>query len=177
MAHTFDRGYALQFGLPVSIQDTLVVPFIPSCDLDTHAEGLLELARLFASFDGFFKHTRLFAAAWNSEFAAQVPHILITTHESLAKNGPRPSGYDPVQRADFEVTKHWMRTLLWQEFKSQGLLFEPSTFDFMSLSFPSQIAHDLLAFFATTSTHELLPLGRDQVGERTLPLPRLLSTF
>jgi hypothetical protein len=160
-----ERGYAMQFGLPVTIRETIVLPQFNPDDLDVYGQGLLELARLFASFDAFFQQTRRIGTRSSTLLAMEdAGGFLLAAHEALASNVPRPEDYNVVQRTDFQVTKQWMRTLLWQQSRYQGLLSELSEADAMTLLFPSQVAHDLLEYLSTISKRELLPLGRDQVS-------------
>lgn len=132
---------------------------------DIHGEGLVELASLFAAFDSAFHHTPGHVSGLSSSLSDK--RLLVAVQNSLAMNRPRPTSYDPVRRADYCITKQWMKVLLWQQAMSRGLLSSVSDVESMNFLFPSLVAQDLLASVEKISHGDLLPLGRDQVGFHT----------
>lgn len=157
------RGYAIQHGFPISIQETIKLPVTCFKDYDVYGQGLIELASLFAAFDSQIRRT----PRYSTETSPSDRHFLVAIHEALTQNTPRPANYDIVQRADYDFTKQWMRTLLWQQAMSSGLLSSRSDVQSMTFLFPSRIAQDLLASITMLSKDDLLPLGRDQVRVST----------
>lgn len=89
---------------------------------------------------------------------------LVAIDKALADTSPQLSNFNVVQRADFLVTKQWMRILLWQQALRRGLLSSASYDAAMNFNFPAQVVRDLLTWMALFSTDNLVPLGRDQVG-------------
>lgn len=90
---------------------------------------------------------------------------LITVQQSLKMITPKSSEYDLVQQADYTITRHWMRVLLWQQAMSRRLLSSHAEHDSMTFLFPSQIAQEFLASITMDSTEQLTSLGRDQVSD------------
>lgn len=138
---------------------------LPSGDCsgsDIHGEGLVELASLFAAFDSAFHHAPGHVSGPSSSLSDK--QLLVAVQNSLTMNRPRPTSYDPVRRADYCITKQWMKVLLWQQAMSRGLLSSGSDVESMDFLFPSLVAQDLLTSVEKISHGDLLPLGRDQVG-------------
>lgn len=164
------RGYAIQHGLRVSIQETIDAANYPD-DLDTYGQGLVQLGSLFAAFDqSLSSHVPR-----ESELPASTGDqtLLVTIHDSLTRNTPRSTSYNMVQRTDYQITKQWMQILLWQQALSRGLLSSDSNVESMTFRFPARVAQDLLAFITAVSKDDLIPLGRDQVHPTPI-LPSLL---
>jgi hypothetical protein len=88
---------------------------------------------------------------------------LVRVEKTLEEISPPSAPFEVVQRADFVVTKQWMRILLWQQAVSRGLLSSTSCIESMKFSFPAEVAQDLLRWMGPFSTDNLMPLGRDQV--------------
>lgn len=145
-----------------------MVPSDSSDEFDPYEKGLLELGSLFAAYDLTLNHRPYQASEAVSSYTNK--QLLITVHDTLTRNTPRPTDYDLIQRADYLITKHWMQILLWHQALSQGLLSSTSNVESMTFLFPSHIAQDLLASIATMTESDLLPLGRDQVGVLLLTL-------
>lgn len=154
-----ERGYAIQHDLRACIQETINLPLSYFNGQDIYAEGLIELGSLFVAFDSSF----CYASHLGLPLPLSDKQLLVTVHHSLITNVPRPFNYDPVRRADYFVTKQWMKVLLWQQAMSRGLLSSVSDAESLTFLFPSRIAQDLLSSIATISKNDLLPLGRDQL--------------
>ncbi|KAJ3485538.1 hypothetical protein NLG97_g6795 [Lecanicillium saksenae] len=162
------RGYAIQHGMATSIRETIQVQLDGTQNYDTHQQGLLELAALFAAFDSASiineAEDSIHSSVGNGEsWQLETTERLITTHERLSSQNRRTGNTDLVQHADFYITKSWMRILLWQHAMKYGLLSSRSSAEPMTFMFPSLIAKDLLQSFTIMSRDHLLPLGRDQV--------------
>lgn len=173
----FNRGYAIQHDLRTSIQDTIELPSSYCGGFDIYGEGLVELGSLFAVFDSTFRHRPRHVSEQSPPVSDK--QLLVAVHNSLTINMPRPATYDPLRRADYYITKQWMKVLLWQQAMSRGLLSSASDVESMTFLFPSQIAQELLASMTRISQDDLLPLGRDQVRSvfRTLvAIPWLIRT-
>ncbi|KAK5996902.1 putative sucrose utilization SUC1-like protein [Cladobotryum mycophilum] len=155
-----ERGYGIQHDLPISTQETLMIPSSNSDEFDEYWKGFIELASLFAAFDSSFYRI---PAQYYGSFPSSDRQRLVSVHGSLEKHIARSTNYDLVQRADYNITKHWMRTLLWQQAMSRGLLSSMSDDESMTFVFPSQIAKDLLTCITTNTTDDLVALGRDQL--------------
>ncbi|EHK27024.1 uncharacterized protein TRIVIDRAFT_134723, partial [Trichoderma virens Gv29-8] len=156
-----ERGYAIQHDLPISILDTVQIPTDNMDDFDKYGKGLIELAALFVAFDAFFYRTARYmyeACQGNSQ-----QHRLIAVQRSLESISPKAFEYDLVQRADYNITRHWMRILIWQQAMSQSLLSSCADDDSMTFLFPSQIAQDFLTSITINSKEHLVSLGRDQL--------------
>lgn len=156
-----ERGYAIQHDLPISILDTVETPSAHLEDFDKYGRGLIELATLFVAFDAFFYRTTRYMHEKSQPHSEK--YRLITVQQSLKKIAPKASEYDLVQQADYAITRHWMRVLLWQQAMSGRLLSSHAEHDSMTFLFPSQVAQEFLASITTNSTEQLTSLGRDQL--------------
>ncbi|KAL7948759.1 hypothetical protein V8C42DRAFT_341804 [Trichoderma barbatum] len=156
-----ERGYAIQHDLPISILDTVQIPSGKMDDFDKSGKGLIELATLFVAFDGFFYRTARYM--YESCQANSEQHRLIAIQESLESITAKSLDYDLVQRADYNITRHWMRILIWQQAMSQSLLSSCADDDSMTFLFPSKIAQDFLTSITINSKEHLVSLGRDQL--------------
>lgn len=155
------RGYAIQHDLPISILDTVRIPTDNMDDFDKYGKGLIELATLFAAFDAFFYRTARYI--YESYQGNSDQHRLVAVQRSLESIAPKAFEYDLVQRADYNITRHWMRILIWQQAMSRSLLSSSADDDSMTFLFPSQIAQDFLSSITVNSKEHLVSLGRDQV--------------
>jgi hypothetical protein len=153
------RGYAIQYGLPISLQSTASLSQYEFYQENVYVEGLFNLAHLFVTFDRScipqFSRYRQFPVS---------AQRLVRVEKTLEDILPPSTPFEVVQRADFIVTKQWMRILLWQQAMSRGLLSSNSHIKSMSFAFPTEVARDLLRWMAAFSIENLMPLGRDQVG-------------
>ncbi|UKZ61809.1 uncharacterized protein TrAtP1_003067 [Trichoderma atroviride] len=156
-----ERGYAIQHDLPISILDTVQIPSAKLDDFDKYGKGLVELATLFVAFDAFFYRTTRYMHETSQPHSEK--YRLITVQESLKTITPKLSEYDLVQQADYTITRHWMRVLLWQQAMSRSLLSSYAEHDSMTFLFPSQIAQEFLTSITMNSTEQLTSLGRDQL--------------
>ncbi|GLA35493.1 hypothetical protein AnigIFM63309_011333 [Aspergillus niger] len=154
-----ERGYAMHLGLEPSYTSPIRLPDEVDVGDSADAKGLLELGRLFATFDGF-----------SSGRSTNSRDRLVITADSLAKTetvlsmlsfgkGDRPS----TRIADYCITKEWMRTIIWQEALSQRLLSSKSGAQLMTFRFPAVVSRDLLMSLQGFTESDLLPLGRDQL--------------
>ncbi|KAL7806386.1 hypothetical protein V8C44DRAFT_339064 [Trichoderma aethiopicum] len=156
-----ERGYAIQHDLPISILETVQIPTVNLDDFDKYGRGLIELATLFAAFDAFFYRTARYM--YESYQAHSDQDRLIAVQRSLETTAPKASEYDLVQRADYNITKHWMRILIWQQAMARSLLSSCASDDSMTFLFPSRIAQDFLTSITMNSKEHLVSLGRDQL--------------
>jgi len=152
-----ERGYAIQHALPISLQNTISLSSIETEDSDSCIRGLVNLAELFIAFDS--SSVPQFSRYGKFPVSAR---RLVTVEEGLADVLPLPS-QPHTQRADFLVTKQWMRILLWQQALSRGLLSSISPKPSLAFFFPARIAQDLLQCMVAFSADQILPLGRDQL--------------
>lgn len=157
------RGYAIQHDLPISILDTVQIPSAKLDDFDKYGKGLIELAMLFVAFDAFFYRTTSYMHETSQHHSEK--YRLIAVQQSLRMIAPKLSGHDLVQRADYTITRHWMRILIWQQAMSRSLLSSYADHDSMTFFFPSQIAQEFLASITVNSKEHLISLGRDQVSD------------
>jgi hypothetical protein len=139
-------------------------------DFDKYGKGLIELATLFVAFDAFFYRTARYMYETSQTHSEQ--HRLITVQQSLGKITPKAFEYDLVQRADYNITRHWMRILIWQQSMSRSLLSSCAEDISMTFLFPSEIAQDFLASITINSKEDLVSLGRDQVCDILSPSKR-----
>lgn len=129
-------------------------------NFDLYGKGLLELTRLFATFDASLGHIHTIPSDTSPSSEKQ---RLVSVHDTLIGDYPRPQEFDLVQRTDYLITKRWMQILLWQQAMRNGFLSSHSEVDILTFLFPSRIAHDMLSYISTISHSDLEPLGRDQV--------------
>ncbi|PWY68938.1 C6 transcription factor [Aspergillus sclerotioniger CBS 115572] len=155
-----ERGWAMHVGLEPSYSSPLRLPDDISVGNNADVKGLLELARLFATFDGFSSARR---NAGGSGQPVMTVDGLAETESVLSMlsfgQGDRPS----TRIADYCITKAWMRTIIWQEALSRHLLSSKSYTQLMTFKFPAVVSRDLLKSLQGFTESDLLPLGRDQL--------------
>lgn len=123
---------------------------------DNHVKGLLDLSNLFIAFDQIsIRHKQ------RGE-SASATH-LTETEERLCSLKFNLADQISTRSADCHITREWMRTILWQEALSLGLLSSSTSTDVMTFSFPTKVSRNLLTSLRLFSEEDLLPLGRDQV--------------
>lgn len=155
----FCRGYALHLGLSPSYNEPLSIASIESNDhADIEARGLLELAKLFVAFDRI--------SVRRKSSTGITPLLDLTdTEDQLSSLCFRMEGHVSARTADYHITRQWMRTILWQEALSMGLLSSSTCDTVLTFVFPARVGRDLLASLRWFREADLLPLGRDQVSE------------
>lgn len=128
-----------------------------SSDIDIHAQGLLDLVKLFVAFD-------MMSSRRQSQSDMSSATELTMTEERLSTSCLKLEDSISTRAADCHITREWMRTILWQEALSLGLLSSSSSSTVLNFSFPTQVGHDLLHSLRWFSETDILPLGRDQVS-------------
>ena len=156
--HDEDRGYALHLGLsPSYIDPPLLAAHLeddPAADI--HVQGLLDLVNLFIAFEKISLCRKT-----HTGFTSRTD--LTATEDRLTSLHPKPMNHVSIRMADCHITREWMRTILWQEALSLGLLSSSACLDLLTFEFPSRVGRDLLHSLRSFSEADLLPLGRDQV--------------
>jgi len=124
---------------------------------DIDARGLLELAKLFVAFDRISvrckSHVGITAAADLTDTEARLSSLCFSMGDHVS-----------ARTADYHITREWMRTILWQEALSMGLLSSSAYTSVTTFGFPAQVGRDLLQELRRFCETDLLPLGRDQVS-------------
>lgn len=157
IANGSNRGWALHLGLSPSCIDCPALPDLEDYrDADIHVQGLLDLVGLFMAFDQISVRRK---SSPGIIFATD----LTETENKLSSLCLSISDQVTTRMADCHITREWMRTMIWQEALSMGLLSSASFADVMTFGFPAQVGHDLLQALRCFSQSDLLPLGRDQV--------------
>jgi hypothetical protein len=136
-------SYTQGFCIPATIDS--------SATTNGHVRGLIELARLFVTFDQC------------SDLIVSDELLLIAAETALQERSMCAENAALVRLADYCITREWMRTIIWQRALSLGLLSSLSSSALMTFSFPVQVGRDLLSAMQRFSREDLLPLGRDQV--------------
>ncbi|KAL1970007.1 hypothetical protein VTN77DRAFT_6412 [Rasamsonia byssochlamydoides] len=145
-----ERGYAMHLGLTPSYAQSFCIPAVDSSTSNVHVHGLLELARLFATFDQC------------SDMMVST-ELLIASETALHRLSMCAENAAVARLADYCITREWMRTIIWQRALSLGMLSSRSSSAVMTFSFPVQVSRDLLSALRGFSSEDLLPLGRDQL--------------
>ncbi|OQD83620.1 hypothetical protein PENANT_c016G07202 [Penicillium antarcticum] len=152
-----ERGYSLHLGLSPSYTDApLLVGIESALGADIHAQELLELVRLFIAFD-------LISVRRKTEAGSIVATDLTETERQLPSLSFSMGDHGSTRAADYHVTREWMRTIIWQEALTMGLLSSVAYTSVMTFAFPAQVGRDLLQALRGCSEADLLPLGRDQL--------------
>ncbi|CZR69006.1 related to C6 transcription factor [Phialocephala subalpina] len=153
-----ERGYAIQYGLPISLHHTVSLSSIKLSTSGTCIQGLINLASLFVTFDS----SSIPQFSRYKEFPVSKDQLVGL--EKIFANTPAPLKHLSVaQQADFLATKNWMQTLLWQQAMSRGFLSSSSECEFMTFRYPARVARESLMRIRLFSTGDLIPLGRDQL--------------
>ncbi|KAJ5125916.1 hypothetical protein N7526_008093 [Penicillium atrosanguineum] len=152
-----ERGWALHLGLSPSCLDRPALPDLEDYrDADIHVQGLLDLVRLFTAFDQISVRRKPSLGITSATELTEIENKLSSLCLSI-------SDQVTTRTADCHITREWMRTIIWQEALSVGLLSSASFADVMTFGFPAQVGHDLLQALRCFSQSDLLPLGRDQL--------------
>ncbi|KAF3158182.1 hypothetical protein EYR41_006411 [Orbilia oligospora] len=137
-----ERGHSIVHDLPFVLNKTIKLPS-PDIDKEPLLASFMNLASLFANFD------KSVIDAWTSRDTDEAPTLerLLQLQSNLKRVHPHKTHTNEVQKADVLVTKHWMRTLVWQVSMQQGFLAGSTGKDdeAMTLSFPLKIAEELLS--------------------------------
>jgi hypothetical protein len=147
------RGYSMHLGLSPSYAEIVRLPDASDISDNVHVQGLLELARLFVAF----------AQCFSSNNQYPFEDTLVTTEDLLHGLSMKRDHAAFVRLADYYITKEWMRTIIWQQALSLGLLSSNSYNELMTFTFPSHVGRDLLSSLKDYRADDLIPLGRDQV--------------
>ncbi|RAH39793.1 putative C6 transcription factor [Aspergillus brunneoviolaceus CBS 621.78] len=147
-----ERGYAMHLGLQPSYTLPVVIPDLGS-EGSAEVKGLLQLGRLFATFD----------VTCSGRESASTPECLAEAEATLAVVSRGQEGGPSTRRADYCITKEWMRTMIWQKALSQRLLSSTSGTELMTFRFPAVVGRSLLCSLQGFTESDLLPLGRDQL--------------
>ncbi|EPS40340.1 hypothetical protein H072_5836 [Dactylellina haptotyla CBS 200.50] len=144
-----ERGHSIVHDLPFVLNKTIKLPS-PDIDKEPLLASFMNLASLFANFD------KSVIDAWTSRNTDDAPSLerLKQLQTNLKEVHPHKMHTNEVQKADVLVTKHWMRTLVWQVSMQQGFLAGPSgkdENDAMTLAFPLKIAEELLSTLSNIS--------------------------
>ncbi|KAJ5669535.1 hypothetical protein N7462_010605 [Penicillium macrosclerotiorum] len=150
-----ERGYSLHLGVTPSYNG---IPSLMNLEngaiTNIHIRGFLDLVRLFIAFDHI-------SVTHKSNMGENSITDFVMMETKLSALGPIKTEVS-TRAADCHITREWMRTMIWQEALSQGLLSSSSPNTIMTFGFPAQVGHDLLQSLKWFSEADLLPLGRDQ---------------
>ncbi|KUJ09907.1 uncharacterized protein LY89DRAFT_597187 [Mollisia scopiformis] len=153
-----ERGYAIQYGLPISLHETVSLSSIQKSAGDVCVQGLTNLASLFVAFDS----SSVPQFSRYKEFPVS-KYRLIELEGIFANTSPPPKHFSISQQADILATTNWMKILLWQQAMSRGFLSSSSSCGFMTFVYPAQVCQEVLRRIRLFSTQDLVPLGRDQL--------------
>ncbi|KAJ6188380.1 hypothetical protein N7519_003288 [Penicillium mononematosum] len=124
---------------------------------DVHAQGLLELVKLFIAFNqiSIQRHSRpgITMATHLTDTETKVASLCFSMANNIS-----------TRTADYHITREWMRTILWQEALNMGLLSSSACESVLAFGFPAQVGRALLQALRGFSETDLLPLGRDQAS-------------
>jgi hypothetical protein len=152
-----ERGYSLHLGLsPSFIESPELIDLGRNTNADVHAQGLLELVRLFIAFDQI-------SVRRNSRLGITIATHLTDTEAKIASLSFSMANHVSTRTADYHITREWMRTILWQEALTMGLLSSSACTSVLEFGFPAQVSRGLLQALRGFSETDLLPLGRDQL--------------
>ncbi|KAE8421724.1 hypothetical protein BDV36DRAFT_43040 [Aspergillus pseudocaelatus] len=154
-----ERGYAMHLGLLPSYTSPIRLPERIYLAGNEYAQGLLELAKLFAAFDSV--SLKRSTSASNPD--AISADCLTETEAALSMLSLGEGGRATVRMADYCITKEWMRTIIWQEALSRQMLSSKAYAELLTFKFPAFVSRDLLYSLQGFSESDLLPLGRDQL--------------
>ncbi|KAI2686111.1 hypothetical protein CBS147333_4610 [Penicillium roqueforti] len=152
-----ERGYSLHLGLsPSYIDPPVLIHLEGDMNADVHAQGLLELVKLFIAFDQI-------SVRRNSRPGIIMATHLTNTEVKVASLCFSMANHVSTRTADYHITREWMRTILWQEALNMNLLSSSACEPVLAFGFPAQVGRALLQALRGFSETDLLPLGRDQL--------------
>jgi hypothetical protein len=135
----------------------LISGTITNGNADVDAQGLLELVKLFVAFDRISVRRK-------ARVGITAATDLTDTEKRLSSLCFSMADHVSARTADYYITREWMRTILWQEALSMGLLSSSAYTSVMTFGFPAKVGRDLLQALRRFCETDLLPLGRDQVS-------------
>ncbi|CZT04548.1 related to transcription activator amyR [Rhynchosporium agropyri] len=133
-----ERAYALQRHRPLTLQLTIDLPTVNPGPEATILAGFLDLVSLFQHFD------ESFMSVWNMAGSDSSPQALVQLQEALKTTSPATSDRTEIQQADLQVSRQWLRVLVWQLCVSKGFLSSQFSTESMSFQYPISIARDVV---------------------------------
>lgn len=115
----------------------------PELPLEIH-EGFLQIIKLFSLVDGDFLNNWLGSHNGNATVTSTwVEDKQRQIDAERAGDDDEVSCLTDMQQADLVITKHWLRTLVWQMAMSKCLLSSAASRESMSLLFPVRLSRHL----------------------------------
>ena len=162
------RAYALQRHRPLTLYNTIELPSLDEDPAESvELSGFLHLVSLYRPFDetfvGLFNRTR---TGCTSEWLAMLQNQLSDALPAYLQS-------TEIQAVDLQVSKQWLKTMVWQLSISHGFLSSASQEKSMNLRYPIEISRDLLAVTANFSQQamEVHGIGLVSRTSGTWPTP------
>lgn len=107
-------------------------------------EGFMQIIKLFSLIDGEFVNNWLGSHTGSTTVTSSwVEHKQKQIDTENAGSDQEVSQLTDMQQADLVITKHWLRTLVWQMAMSKCLLSSAASKESMSLLFPVRLSKQL----------------------------------
>lgn len=143
-----ERGHHMVHNVPCVLRNTIELP-TPS---EPVLAGFTALTRLFASFSVPVINAYVTGSQPSPSNEAIPEETLASMQEALSDVHTDSENVNEVQKADIMVTKHWMKTLVWQVSMGHGYLkSKAGKGEGMTLAYPARIAEELLGVLAGLS--------------------------
>ena len=94
-----------------------------------------------------------FSSYWNKSRSGCSPNWLAQLQRQLTEALPEDMKCTDIQMADLKVTQQWLRTIVWQLATASGCLSSTSADLSMTLSYPIEIARELLSMTSRIPQH------------------------
>ncbi|KAJ5176207.1 C6 transcription factor [Penicillium canariense] len=131
-----ERGHTTRFDLPRILR---LDPQLPALYADENPSGLLPFISMTRLFQNFGFAMDGFEADRTHDFFADMDMRLQETPELL-------TSASDTQRADFLITKQWMRIILWKRAIFYVELSADTAGGTLSVSFPEKVARNVVAY-------------------------------
>ncbi|KAK4870823.1 hypothetical protein LT330_000060 [Penicillium expansum] len=152
-----ERGYSLHLNLsPSYIDPPELINLERDMNADFHAQGLLELVKLFIAFDQI-------SIRRNSRPGVIMATHLTDTELKVASLCFSMANHVSTRSADYHITREWMRTILWQEALALGLLSSSPCTSVLAFGFPAQL---LKCFEVANSLADTVILSPHKISSR-----------
>ncbi|KAI4153622.1 MAG: hypothetical protein LQ340_002208 [Diploschistes diacapsis] len=150
-----ERTYCAQNEIPPILQPISEFPAFDDRKLGytSSMSGFPGLARLFTHLKSHYFESSPYAVTLQDEKAK-----ILSTQKKLERDIKCPE-LGETQRIDFNITRHWIRTLIWQYTITHFPLSGHSEDAAFSAAYPAMIAKDTLALLSTASAGSICAHG------------------
>jgi len=118
--------------------------------------GFNQIIGLFRTLDEEFIHFWQSSRSGHTNFTSNwIEHKQRQIDAEPSGDDDQVSGLAQMQQSDLIITKHWLRTLIWQLAISKCMLTSAATKESMSLTYPVRLSSSLRSLVSRMSRHDI----------------------